>query len=161
MDPVGSRDLFRFTVPIRVRFIDTDAQRVVHHATFLTYAEAARHDYWACLGISRFVMHREGVDDTVVEVQARYRRPAHFYDLLNVHVRTASLGRTSCIIEFLVTRAGADETIAELRSVHVIVDPRTQRPIPIPEFFRRAVLGFEGPNVHVRPEEAPGASTEH
>lgn len=150
MDPVGPRAQFRFRTPVRVRFVDTDAQRVVHHGTIVAYAEAARHDYWACLGISRFVMGREGVDDVVVEVQARYRAPARFYDRLDVHARTAGLGRTSCIMEFLVTRGGADEVIAEIRSVHVIVDPSTQRPIPIPEFFRRAVLAFEGPNVAVR-----------
>jgi acyl-CoA thioesterase FadM len=54
------------------------------------------------------------------------------------------------MMEFLVTRGAAEEVIAEVRSVHVIVDPRTQRPIPIPEFFRRAVLAFEGSNVAER-----------
>ncbi len=150
MDPVGAPALFRFSAPVRVRFIETDAQGVVHHATFFAYAEAARHDYWTRLDISRFVMAREGVDDTVVEVQGRYRAPARFYDLLDVRARTASLGRTSCVMEFLVTRGEAEEIIAELRSVHVIVDPRTQRPIPIPEFFRQAVLEFEGPNCRTK-----------
>jgi len=86
---------YRFATDLRVRFNETDAQGVVHHAAFFAYAEAARHEYWASLGISRFVMAREGVDDTVVEVQAYYRAPAHFSDLLHVHARTASLGRTS------------------------------------------------------------------
>ena len=150
MDPLGPRALFRFAAPIRVRFSDTDAQGVVHHATFFIFAEVARHEYWARVGVSRFVMAREGLDDTVVEVQSRYHRPAHFYDLLNVRVRTAVLGRTSCAVEFLVTRGGAEEVIAELRSVHVIVDLKSRRPIPIPAFFRQAVLDFEGPNVHLK-----------
>ncbi len=150
MDPIGARSLFRFTASQRVRFIETDAQGVVHHAAFFAYAEAARHDYWARLGISRFAMAREGVDDTVVEVQGRYRAPAYFYDLLDVHVRTAVLGRTSAVMEFLVTRGGAEDAIAEVRSVHVIVDPGTQRPIPVPEFFRRAVVDFEGPHLQIK-----------
>ncbi len=150
MDPVGARALFRFAAPIRVRFSDTDAQGVVHHGTFFIFAEVARHEYWARLGVSRFVMAREGVDDVVVEVQARYRAPAHFYDLLDVRVRTALLGRTSCVMEFLVTRGEAEEVIAELRSVHVIVDLKTRRPIPVPVFFRQAVLDFEGPNCQTK-----------
>ena len=150
MDPVGARSLFRFCVPVRVRFIETDAQGVVNHAHFFAYAEAARHDYWARLGTSRTAMAREGVDDTVVEVQGRYRAPAHFYDLLDVHVRTAALGRTSFVCEFLVTRGGGEEVIAELRSVHVILNPGTRRPVPIPEFFRRAVGDFEGPNLRLK-----------
>ena len=147
MDPVGGRSQFRFSAPLRVRYRDTDGQGVVHHATFFVFAEVARHEYWTHLGISRFVMAAEGVDDTAVEAQARYRAPARFYDLLNVHVRTAALGRTSFVVEFLVTRGGAEEIIAEVRSAHVIVDLRTRRPIPLPEFFRRAVLQFEGPKV--------------
>ncbi len=150
MDAVGGLDQFHFSTPLRVRYRDTDGQGVVHHATFFIFAEVARHDYWAHLGISRFVMAGEGVDDTAVEAQARYRAPARFYDLLNVHVRTAFLGRTSFVVEFLVTRGGAKEVIAELRSVHVIVDLQTRRPIPLPEFFRRAVLRFEGPNIRTK-----------
>ena len=150
MEPVGPPALFRFSAPIRVRYRDTDAQGVVHHATFFVFAEVARHDYWAHLGTSRFVMAGEGVDDTAVEVQARYRAPAHFYDRLDVHVRTAALGRTSFVCEFLVTRGEAEETVAELRSVHVMVDLRTRRPVPIPEFFRRAVGDFEGPNLRLK-----------
>ena len=150
MEPVGPRALFRFSAPIRARYRDTDAQGVVHHATFFVFAEVARHDYWAHLGIPRSVMAAEGVDDTAVEAQARYRAPARFYDLLDVHVRTASLGRTSFVVEFLVTRGGAEEMIAEVRSVHVIVDLQTRRPIPLPEFFRRAILQFEGPNCQTK-----------
>ncbi len=150
MEPVGRLDLFRFRAPMRVRYRDTDAQGVVHHATFFVFAEVARHDYWAHLGISRFVMAGEGVDDTAVETQARYRAPARFYDLLNVHVRTAALGRTSFVVEFLVTRGEAEEVIAEVRSVHVIVDLQTRRPIPLPEFFCRAILQFEGPNCQTK-----------
>jgi acyl-CoA thioester hydrolase len=119
----------------------------------VAYAEAARHEYWHRLEIPRTLMAREGYDDTLVELQARYRAPAHFYDLLHVHVRTASLGRTSFVCEFLVTRGGAEEGIAEIRSVHVIVDLATRRPIPLPEGFRRAVLGFEGDTVRCRAPE--------
>ena len=150
MDPVGPRALFRFAAPLRVRFSDTDAQGVVHHATFFIFAEVARHEYWARLGVPRFLMAREGVDDTVVDVQARYRTPARCSDLLDVRARTALLGRTSCVMEFLVTRGGAEEVIAELRSIHVIVDLQTRRPIPVPQFFRQAILDFEGPNVKTR-----------
>src|SRR5574341_31273 len=121
-------------------------QGVVHHRSFVAYAEAARHEYWQSLQIPRFRMTAGGYDDTMVELQARYRAPARFYDLLHVHVRTASMGRTSFVVEFLVTRGGAEEVIAELRSVHVIVDLHTRRPIPLPDEFRRAVLSLEGPN---------------
>ena len=150
MDPVADRSRYRFRASVRVRFADTDAQGVVHHATFLAYAEAARHEYWAALGISRFAMAREGVDDTSAEVQVRYRRAARFHDLLDVHARTALLGRTSCIMEFLVTRGGSQEAIAEMRSAHVILDPGTGRPTPLPNVFRKAVLEYEGEHVAVR-----------
>ena len=160
MDPVGARALFRFAMPFRVRFIETDAQGVVHHGTFVAYAEAARHEYWQRLGIPRLRMAREGYDDTMVELQARYRAPARFYDLLHVHVRTASLGRTSFVVEFLVMRGGGEEVVAEVRSAHVIVDLQTRRPIPLPESFRRAILTFEGPHVAVRADQVRGLRTE-
>jgi acyl-CoA thioester hydrolase len=153
VDPIGPRQQFRFALPLRVRFIETDAQGVVHHTSFFAYAEAARHEYWERLGVSRFVMAQEGVDDTMVEAQARYRAPARFYDRLEIHLRTAALGRTSFVCEFLVTRGGAESVIAELRTAHVMVDLRTRLPVPIPEFFRRAVVEFEGPHVRVKRQQ--------
>jgi acyl-CoA thioester hydrolase len=94
-----------------------------------------------------------GADDSMVAAEATYRSPARFYDLLVVHVRTSHLGRSSYKVDFLVTRGEAAEVVAEGRTVHVIVDLQTRRPVPIPEPFRAAVRAFEGEAVVVAEEE--------
>jgi len=135
---------FRFRAPVRVRFIETDLQGVVSHAHFFAYFEAARMDYWEAVGFPLEKLRTLGADDSIVAAEATYRSPARFYDLLDVHVRTSHLGRTSYKVDFLVTRGEAPEVIAEGRTIHVIVDLHTRHPIPIPEPFRAALEAFEG-----------------
>ena len=59
--PPDPRDLsgdFGHRIEVRVRFADTDAMAHVNNATYLTYAEAARIDWWT--GITGEPLEREG-----------------------------------------------------------------------------------------------------
>ena len=116
----------------------------MNHAHFFAYFEAARMDYWQAVGFPLEKLRALGADDSIASAEATYRSPARFYDLLDVHVRTSHLGRTSYKVDFLVTRGEPVEVIAEGRTTHVIVDLHTRRPVPIPEPFRAALEAFEG-----------------
>ncbi len=45
LDPPTDPSAYPFTHRLRVRFAETDAQGVVHHAAYLVYLEAARVEY--------------------------------------------------------------------------------------------------------------------
>jgi acyl-CoA thioester hydrolase len=75
-------------IEIRVRYQETDAQRRVHHANYLTYFEVGRVELLRASGYSYRRMEEEGVFLVVAEISCRYRKPALYDDLLRLTTTT-------------------------------------------------------------------------
>ncbi len=84
-DREGERGGIEDSVEVRVRYGETDTGGVVYHANYLQYFEIGRTELMrTALGISYRSIEDQGVQLTVVEMQARFLRPAHYDDLLRV-----------------------------------------------------------------------------
>mgnify|MGYP000016309797 CR=1 FL=1 len=94
---------YPFQHEIRVRFAETDAMGIVHHAAYLPYLEEARVEWLRVLGHPYDVLRAEGTDFAVVEVQARYRAPARFDDIVQVHLGLGTRARSTFRIGYLLT----------------------------------------------------------
>jgi len=57
--------------PVRVRFAETDAMGVLHHAAYVPYLEEARVEYLRHLGHPYSEMRSAGVDFAVLEAAIR------------------------------------------------------------------------------------------
>lgn len=136
-------DKFRFSTEIRVRLPETDAFGIVFHGCFFTYFDVARMDYLRNLGLAESIHPTRGFVNTIVHVDADFKSPARFDDVLVVYARLSEIGRTSFAFEFLAWHKRENRLVATGRAVHVAVDGNTWRPIPVPEFFRAAVRAFE------------------
>lgn len=62
----------------RVRYAETDAMRVVHHAAYLVWFEAGRIEFLRALGFAFTDLEALGLGQAVREVRLVYRRPARF-----------------------------------------------------------------------------------
>ena len=62
----------------RVRYAETDAMRVAHHAAYLVWLEAARVEALRALGFSFAEVEASGYGHAVRELRIQYRRPARF-----------------------------------------------------------------------------------
>ena len=69
---------------IRVRYAETDQMGVVYHSNFFPYFEVARVESLRELGVSYAEIEKMGVIMPVVDVHARYVRPALYDDLLTI-----------------------------------------------------------------------------
>lgn len=78
--------MFTSETKVRVRYAETDQMGVVYHSNFFHYFEVARAEAIRELGYTYADMEREGVIMPVVEVNARYLRPALYDDLLTIKV---------------------------------------------------------------------------
>jgi acyl-CoA thioester hydrolase len=67
-------------VRFRVRFHETDAMGVVHHAAYITWFEEGRSEYTRVAGFPYSRMSDEGVNLAVIDLAARYLRPARYDD---------------------------------------------------------------------------------
>ncbi|HEX2028688.1 MAG TPA: thioesterase family protein [Nitriliruptorales bacterium] len=118
----------------RIQWIDTDAAGIYHYTTTFRLceeAEAILHD-------------RLGVRDVTfgatprVSLSARFHAPLRFFDLVEVELRVADVGRTSCREELTLRRDGVVAAEAELTVV--LVDRATGRAVPWPDEVRQRLL---------------------
>ena len=73
----------------RVRYAETDAMRVAHHAAYLVWLEAARVEALRALGFSFADVEASGYGHAVRDLRIQYRRPARFDQELVMRVAIA------------------------------------------------------------------------
>ncbi len=112
---------YGFSHRLRVRFAETDAMGVVHHAAYLPYLEEARVEYLRSRGHPYDAVRAEGYDFSVLEVAVRYQRPLRFDELVDVQLAVTSVGYASFQIDYLLQVDGG--TRADAVTVHGVVGP--------------------------------------
>ncbi len=120
---------------VRVIFGDTDQMGVVYYANYLRWFESARAALLRERGLSGRHLVDLGVAFPVAEAFCKYRRPAHYEDLLDVDIQVTELGLASIRFGYHVRRGS--ELIADGHTVHACVDGRG-KPVRIPEPLRAA-----------------------
>ena len=76
--------MFTSETKIRVRYAETDQMGIVYHSNFFPYFEVARAESIRHLGLTYADIEKMGVIMPVVDVHARYLRPALYDDLLTI-----------------------------------------------------------------------------
>ena len=90
---------FSFKTRIQVRYAETDAMGIVHHATYPIWFEQARVDFFRAVGAPYDEVEREGFASPVLELNVQYKRPCRFGDFVDVETRLVHEGR--CKYKFL------------------------------------------------------------
>ena len=103
---------------LRVRYAETDAMGIVHHATYPVWMELGRSDFLRELGQSYAEWEARGVRLVVNEIRVRFRAPARYDELVQVRTRLAEAGRRRIVFHYDIERAGA--LLAEGESVHLV-----------------------------------------
>lgn len=134
----------KFFHPLRVRYVEVDAQCHVFFGHYLTYFDIALVEYMRAIGCSYQDMLDSGVDMFYVDASCQYKGRARFDDLLNVHTCIDHIGNTSFVFRFAVHKQLTDELIATGKMVAVAIDVATQKPVRVPDKLRSAVDRFEG-----------------
>ena len=72
---------------MRVHYKDTDQMGVAHHANYITWFEIGRTEWMREAGIAYSKMEAMGLLLPVVDLQTKYRKPAHYDDEINIFTR--------------------------------------------------------------------------
>jgi acyl-CoA thioester hydrolase len=132
---------FRFATEVRVRFAETDAQGVAHHAIYLVWFEVARIDYLARFRGGYPELRAEGIEALTREVQVSYLAPARFDDRLTVLCSCGELRGARFRFDYLVERD--DKRLAEGWTRHACVDAVTHRPTRVPAWLADEIASAE------------------
>jgi acyl-CoA thioester hydrolase len=118
----------------RVRFHETDAMGVVHHASYVLYLEDARVDLLRSLGRPYSTLRDvDRIEFAVIALELSYRLPLLFDDLFHVHAGLGEVRRASFSIVYEVERDG--QTALTGTSRHAALEVGTHRPVRVPEWL--------------------------
>ena len=121
---------------VRVRYAETDQMGIAWHGEYLAWFEVGRTDLLRGCGCTYRELEAEGLRLPVIEVQARYLRPALYDDVLEIRTRLTDVGGARVSFEYEVRREGTDGPLATGSTSHAAID-RRGRPRRIPEDLRR------------------------
>jgi acyl-CoA thioester hydrolase len=125
---------------LEVRFRDCDAMGHTNNAVYLTYLEQARFSHWRSLwgfGNPQTPPNLPGV--ILARAEVDYKRPTRYGDVLDVRLTVAEIGRTSFRYEYeIVDELG--QTVLTAKTVQVMYDYATERPVPIPDRIRSLLM---------------------
>ena len=136
---------FNFSTEVTVRFAETDAQAIAHHASFVVWLEVARVAYLAENAGGYLAIQAEGIEALTTEVHVHYYLAARFDDRLRIWTRCVDLRGARFRYEYAIERLGDDdaELVADGYTAHATVDALTHRPTRVPAWFVEAVARAE------------------
>jgi acyl-CoA thioester hydrolase len=129
----------RTTVPLRVRFSETDAMGVANNSAYLAWFEVGRIEYLREIGHSYAEVHSGGMDMVVVEARISYRRALRFDDAFTVTCACTEVRGATFTFAYELRTADVVTTTGETR--HACVDRATMRPTRVPAWLVAAVEG--------------------
>ena len=118
---------------IRVRYAETDRMGLLHHANYFVYFEMGRTEFLRGLGLTYREMEDAGHLLVIVDIGCKFKRPAHYDDLLTLRTIAVRTTHVKIVHEYRLSRDGL--LLAEGHSTLACVD-REGRPQALPEFFR-------------------------
>ena len=132
---------YNFSTEVVVRFAETDAQGIAHHANYPIWFEVARVAYLERHAGGYQRLRDEGVEAVVLEVHVRYVVPARFDDVLRIHARCSDVRGARFSYAYAVERDG--ELVADGTTAHATVDALNLRPTRVPSWLQEAVAAAE------------------
>jgi acyl-CoA thioester hydrolase len=124
---------FGFSTEVKVRFAETDAQGIAHHAVYLVWFEVARIEYLARFRGGYRELQSEGIEALTLDANVSFLTPARFDDRLVIRARCGDIRGARFRFDYRVERDG--ELIAEGATGHACADARTLRPTRVPRWL--------------------------
>lgn len=132
---------FNFSNEIVVRFAETDAQGVAHHASYVVWFEVTRIEYLRRFRGGYKGLREEGVDALTLEAYARYTEAARFDDRLTIRARCSEIRGARFRFDYSVERDG--NKVAEGWTTHACVAAGDHRPTRVPAWLVEAIREAE------------------
>ncbi len=119
---------------LTVRYAETDAQGVVHHANYLTWFEEGRSEFLRQQGCHYNALEKDGYFVIVARATVDYRAPAYYEDRITI-ATTLEKGKGR-LLEFSYAATNQNGVlVAEGRTKHFVLD-RQRRLVSLPDGYR-------------------------
>ncbi len=131
------RGSFPWFTAIPTRWMDNDVYGHINNVVYYSYFDTAVNGHLIAAGV--LDIQQSPAFGVVAETRCRFIDALCFPDIVEAGLRVTRLGTRSVTYEIGLFRKGEAEPAALGEFVHVYVDRKTRRPVPIPDNIR-AVL---------------------
>jgi len=104
-----------------VRYAETDAMAIVHHASHIVYFEEGRSNYARQRGSDYASFERSGHFLTVAEINARYLKPARYGDRLTIRCWVEEMKSRALTFAYEFVLADTGELLVTGYSKHICI----------------------------------------
>ncbi|MEN2765644.1 acyl-CoA thioesterase [Ornithinibacillus xuwenensis] len=125
---------FLFSIPIRIRFSETDMFGHVNNVSPFIYFEEARIEYLKSVGLFNDTTHLDGIP-IVADLQCDYLKQLFFQDRLELYVKATHVGNSSFDIHYMGLNQH-DEICITGRGRIVYINPSTGKPIALSDAIK-------------------------
>jgi len=115
-------DHYIATTDFYVRYAETDAQGVVHHAVYIVWFEEARSHYARVRGTDYADFERAGLMLSVASIQARYSYPARYGDRVAIRCWVESFSSRAVTFRYEIENAVSKKRMVTGESRHICVN---------------------------------------
>jgi acyl-CoA thioester hydrolase len=129
--------------PIRVRYAETDAMGVVHHASYVVWLEVGRSEWMRRNGSSYADLEASGYHLPVVGLSVRYLAAARYDDLLTLRTWIAEWRSRQVRFGYELTNAEG-RCLVRAETTHVSLG-RDGEVVALPAELRRVLAGATRP----------------
>ena len=128
-----------FTIRFAVRFRDIDVLGHVNNASYFTYMESARTEFWLKVFGGKDLYDLNFI---VVHAECDFKKPAHFGDHIEVGLRTSSIGKSSFVWDYEIKNSESSELFAVGKTIQVFYDHKEKKSKPVPPEVREKLISW-------------------
>ena len=135
------RSAFPHLLALPTRWMDNDSYGHVNNVNYYSFFDTAVNRYLVDRGV--LDIHKDDIVGFVVETSCSYFSSISFPDLIHVGVRVTKLGNSSVRYELALFRNDEPIPSAAGHFVHVYVDRRSNKSVPIPQAVRDVLASLQ------------------
>ncbi len=129
-------------IALRVRYAETDAMGVAHHASYIVWLEQGRTELLRACGISYRAIEVAGFFVVLTDLQARYLAPARYDDVVRLRTWLDGWRSRGMSFGYDLRLADSGAPLLTARTEHVFIARATGRPTRAPTELAELVHGF-------------------
>ena len=138
---------YRSIIKLPVLWGDQDAFGHVNNTIPIRWFESSRIAHLEHSGMG-LLLDQLQLGPILASIKCDYRRQLRYPDTVWIGAKVVRLGRASlAMVHAIHSEVWGDTVAAEGESVIVVFDYQANRPRPIPDALRQAILSFEGPDL--------------
>lgn len=107
---------------IKVRYAETDQMGIVHHSVYAIWFEAARTDFLNRQDSTYSDIEKAGYFLPVVELFCKFRKPAHYEDVVTVAAKITKMTPVKLVFEYEITNKKTNELLVTGSTTHAWTD---------------------------------------